>query len=291
VDRDNFAPLALIGKPDHAGNLGVKGVVLPAAHVGAGLERSPALPDQDRSRLDHLAAVFFHAEPPARAVPAVPPDSASSFCGHGSSPLLLRFLGAGFRFTGLGGFLGFRGLGGLIGRGLLGRRLHGGRFSLGRLGRRLFSFRLGFGLGLGLDGLGDNDRGRDDSQLFGRNNRPIGVNPGNPNLGQELTMPPGPTVLFTAFLLKNNHFIIPERLQDIRLHDRLPDNRRSDKGVFPVIDQEDFFEKNGSSGARGELFDMQLIAFLDDILFPAGFNDCKHGSFPRIEVKNPQKGA
>ena len=63
VDVDEAAVLALVLEADDAVDLGEEGVVFAAAYVGAGLERGPALTDDDAATEDGLAAEYFDAEP------------------------------------------------------------------------------------------------------------------------------------------------------------------------------------------------------------------------------------
>src|SRR6185437_904880 len=63
IDRDETADLATVLKADHAINLGEEGVVLAAAYVYAGLERCPALTDENGAAGDGFAAEALDAEP------------------------------------------------------------------------------------------------------------------------------------------------------------------------------------------------------------------------------------
>jgi len=62
-DVDEAAVLATVLEADNAVNFGEEGVVLAAAYVQAGLERSAALPHDDAAAEDGLSAEDFNAEP------------------------------------------------------------------------------------------------------------------------------------------------------------------------------------------------------------------------------------
>ena len=63
IDVDEATVLALVLKADDTIHLGKQSVVLAAAHVGAWLERSPALTDDDASAEDRLTAKYLDSEP------------------------------------------------------------------------------------------------------------------------------------------------------------------------------------------------------------------------------------
>jgi hypothetical protein len=63
VDIDEPAVLTLVLETDNAVDLSEKGVVLAAANIGARLERSSALTDNDASTEDRLTAEYLDAEP------------------------------------------------------------------------------------------------------------------------------------------------------------------------------------------------------------------------------------
>src|SRR5690349_12874523 len=63
LDVDKLAHAAPVAEIDHAGHLGEQGIVLAPADVEAGLDLGAALPDDDRTAGDELAAEDLHAEP------------------------------------------------------------------------------------------------------------------------------------------------------------------------------------------------------------------------------------
>jgi len=72
IDGDEAAVLPAVLEADYAGDLGEEGVVLAAAYVGAGLERCPALADDDAAAQDCLAAEYLDAQSLRVRVAAVP---------------------------------------------------------------------------------------------------------------------------------------------------------------------------------------------------------------------------
>src|SRR5688572_12751381 len=63
LDRDELAHLPAVGELDHAADLGKQGVILAATYVQPGLDAGAALPHDDGSAGDRLAAERLHSQP------------------------------------------------------------------------------------------------------------------------------------------------------------------------------------------------------------------------------------
>src|SRR6266404_4185785 len=70
-DADVAAVLALVLKQHHPIDEREKGVVLAAAHIDAGFVARATLANQDRTRVDQLAAESLHSQPLSMQVAAV----------------------------------------------------------------------------------------------------------------------------------------------------------------------------------------------------------------------------
>ena len=77
--------LAVLGvslEQDVAFTQGEKGMVSTQTHVGAGVDFSAPLPDDDGACRDQLAAIPFHPQPLPLAVSSVPAAASALFVGH-----------------------------------------------------------------------------------------------------------------------------------------------------------------------------------------------------------------
>lgn len=63
VNGDETANLAAVLEADYAVDFGEEGVIFAAAYVCAGLERCPALTDEDGAAGNSFATEALHAEP------------------------------------------------------------------------------------------------------------------------------------------------------------------------------------------------------------------------------------
>src|SRR5689334_11633950 len=81
-DADALAVLAEVFETDCARNLGKERVVLSLANIGAGMDVSAALADDDRTGGDVLAGETLHAQPLAVRVAAVLGTAYTFFVSH-----------------------------------------------------------------------------------------------------------------------------------------------------------------------------------------------------------------
>ncbi len=71
VDTHLLAGLVVALEFHYAVDFGKERIVAALSHIRAGMELRPALPDNDRSRVDRLAVIPFHTEVLGLAVSSV----------------------------------------------------------------------------------------------------------------------------------------------------------------------------------------------------------------------------
>jgi hypothetical protein len=108
-------------------------------------------------------------------------------------------------------------------------------------------------------------------------NKALSLNVGDPQHGQILTVTSFATIILATLHFENDDFGSAGMFNQLSNHGGTSNKRRANGGFIAFTNHQNLIQCQGVTGFTNQFFNLNHIIFLNPVLFPAGFHNCKHG--------------